>query len=351
VIVHETTLDVRASAFADGIDDPPVNDVDLKYYPVGGQLPILSGISLHALASAQSGAMLASGQAIGVVFDINADQDELFIAVSGFGTAFGLGQTILGYSSGGGFAEVGVRFSVDKPYHYLFSRSWHNAPDIGFFGQPIPCLGCPSLPPFPQPSSGVLVPGVWYRLGGIAQNHYDGVHANSRFDVWLSMSANGPIGTSQQAPIPPSSTPSSDESAFIFEDATSGLWFDPPITDEYTYTMSSPGSLFTAILDFPTGFADPFEVVVGGNSLGYFLSGQMADFSAFPGGGVSEFVVRGINPGVDVEDAAGFPLRIAFNTPTANFVMTPTGIVPEPGAMLLVTLGIIQLLSARIRRM
>ena len=105
------------------------------------------------------------------------------------------------------------------------------------------------------------------------------------------------------------------------------------------------GSLFTNILDFPTGFDDTFEIFAGGSLLGSFGPGDSVDFTSFAGGGVSEFLVRGINPLVDVENPAGFPLQLAYNTPTADFVMTadssPTssGVVPENAA--LVTWGVL----------
>lgn len=342
ILVFETIIRATAIATADGDgeDQPLVQDSQIQYYSFP---PSPTGRSLQANAVAMSGGMSADAIGLATLFNIDYDSDLLLIAASGFAHANAQGETILGYSSAGGEAEVSLRFGVDKPYNYLYTTSTINSARVfGLFGQPIPCLGCPSLPSSPWPASGTLVPGVWYSFNGFA--------SQGAFNIWLSLSALGPIGEYQQAPIPPSATPSSGEPGFVFENSTSGLWFDPPITTEYTYSMLSLGSLFTAILDFPTGFEDPFEVVVDGVSLGHYLPGEMADFSGFPGGGVSEFVVRGINPGVDVEDAAGFPLRLAFNTPTANFVMIPTGIVPEPSALLLASVGIVWLGAARTRR-
>jgi hypothetical protein len=126
---------------------------------------------------------------------------------------------------------------------------------------------------------------------------------------------------------------------YTFTGAESGLWVDPPLTDGYRYTMTG-SSVFTSILDFPMGFDDTFEVYVGTSFLGNFGPGDSVDFTSFAGGGVSEFLVRGINPLVDVENPAGFPLRLAYNTPTADFVMTAdpssmsSGPVPERAALI-----------------
>jgi hypothetical protein len=82
------------------------------------------------------------------------------------------------------------------------------------------------------------------------------------------MSAAGPIGTMQGAPIPPSGMPISEDAGFSFMDATSGHRFDPPITSAYQFAMMGQESVFSGIMDFPTGFEDPFEVMVDGESLG-----------------------------------------------------------------------------------
>jgi len=108
---------------------------------------------------------------------------------------------------------------------------------------------------------------------------------------------------------------------FRFDEALSGMWVDPPFTDGFTYSMTG-ASRFTAIVDFPTGFAQPFTVSVGEQVLGSFGPGQSVDFSGFPGGGVTSFSVMGIAPEVDTEDPEAFPLRLAYDTPAAAFTMT-----------------------------
>ena len=121
-------------------------------------------------------------------------------------------------------------------------------------------------------------------------------------------------GGAQENPALPDS---GDAGGWAFDGAESGTWFDPPVVPGYRYTMTS-ASLFEAILDFPTGFDAPFTVTVGDTPLGEFSPGDVVSL-----GGVSEFTITGIQPMVDAEDAAAFPIKLAFDTPTADFVMAP----------------------------
>jgi hypothetical protein len=104
------------------------------------------------------------------------------------------------------------------------------------------------------------------------------------------------------------------------------------LVESFEYVMDST-SLFTAILDFPPGFAAPFEVTAEGVSLGEFGPGESVDFVSMLGHAVESFVVSGITPLVDSEDPAAFPLKIAFDTSVASFRMVA---VPEPGIATLV---------------
>jgi hypothetical protein len=137
------------------------------------------------------------------------------------------------------------------------------------------------------------------------------------------------IGSTELNPILPTT---GSPGVFNFAAAPTGQWFDPPSASEFDFHTSN-GSLFTKILDFPNLFVGPFTVSAGGNVLGQFIHGQSVDFTSFAGGGVSDFSVSGINdPQIDLADGFGFPLKLDFNTPNADFTMTA---VPEPSALAL----------------
>jgi hypothetical protein len=130
-------------------------------------------------------------------------------------------------------------------------------------------------------------------------------------------------------------------------------WFDPPWAFGYNYVMTSE-SLFTGILDFPTGLGDHFNVSVGGTSLGIFSPGMGVDFTDNFPGGVSEFSVTGINPLVDAADPLAFPLKLSFNTSTADFDMQAlpgASAIPEPSSVLLLGSGIAVVFLAMRRRL
>jgi len=127
---------------------------------------------------------------------------------------------------------------------------------------------------------------------------------------------------------------------FEFILASSGAWFDPATASGYTYQMTG-GSLFTNILNFPTGFTEPFDVTSPGCTIpGTFSAGQSLDFVSLCGNGVSSFTVTGIDPMFDPTNPEAFPIELAFNTPTADFVAAPlTSAVPEPWSALLLSSG------------
>lgn len=153
------------------------------------------------------------------------------------------------------------------------------------------------------------------------------------------------VGIDQDEPIMPTNN-NNNSNTFTFNNVPGGNWFDPPIVSSFNFT-AEPGSLFAHVLDFPTGFSNPFIVSVGGTTLGQYLPGQSVDFSSYPGGGVSNFVISGINPGVDAADPLGFPIKLDFTTPTASFSMT--GVVPEPVGLPIVAL-LVSAWAARRRR-
>ncbi|MEG4508296.1 hypothetical protein QUA81_32485 [Microcoleus sp. F6_B4] len=124
---------------------------------------------------------------------------------------------------------------------------------------------------------------------------------------------------------------------FSFLNVQSGNWFDPPTDYGFKYTTIGD-SLFTQILDFPTGFSNPFSVTVKDILLGTnFTAGQSIDFAKYSaqlgnflvgGVGVSEFSVTGIN--VDPTNPEAFPIKLEFNTETASFDQEAIEAVPEP---------------------
>lgn len=148
----------------------------------------------------------------------------------------------------------------------------------------------------------------------------------------------------QNQPIWP--VPTGGGEGFDFQNSLGRSWIDPPSVDGYTYTMNG-SSLFTRILDFPTGFDQGFEVLVDGTLLGTFGPGDEVDFVSLLGGGVEEFTVQGISPLVEEGDPTAFPLQLQYNTDTASFTMTP---IPEPAAWTLAVLAGLVGMSRRRRR-
>ncbi|MGD9719720.1 MAG: PEP-CTERM sorting domain-containing protein [Pirellulales bacterium] len=136
---------------------------------------------------------------------------------------------------------------------------------------------------------------------------------------------------------------------FVFEDVPSGQWVDPPMAAGFAYEMTSD-SLFTGILDFPTGFTQPFTVAVGDSILGQYGPGQSVDFTSFAGGGVANFSVTGLDPGADPNSPTAFPLRLLFNTNTADFTMQAILEVPEPSSWMLLVLGVVGVGVMGVRR-
>ena len=170
----------------------------------------------------------------------------------------------------------------------------------------------------------------------------DGI--GSEFTLRLEPLLAAEIGQIQDNPILPTVI---DSDVIIFEGATRGRWFDPPTAYGFEYTMLDGGDLFTGILDFPSGFADEFEVTVGSTSLGLFGPG---DTVTFDGAGVSSFKITGINPLVDPANPSAFPLLLDFNNETVDFSMAALEAVPEPSTLALLGLGLVVFSGAARRR-
>ena len=365
LILLNNHVEVFAQATADGTDSsgaifPLVGEEQFIQTGSGrdGTVSIPASLAgsaqnYSAYANALSGDAVANGQTHGFISSIVLGNSALLI--HGGGSAVASGEDFFGtYTPGIGYNGYAIgrsdsitqlQFQVDQPYNYQFTgltSGKHDQPlndaRVGF-GYQLSTGGGP------LPSQGVLAPGYIYNVNGKAIG-VDGII--STYDFFLSLSSVGPVGSVQEAPIVPAGFVP-DSGGFVFNNIASGSWFDPPITEGYHYETTD-GSLFTSILDFPTGFTSPFQVSVGGQLLGQFLPGQSVDF----GTGVSAFDLTGIQPGVDVQDAAGFPLRLAFNTSTADFRMTPTTLattaVPEPDSFALLGFGMLILLGYRKRR-
>ena len=144
-----------------------------------------------------------------------------------------------------------------------------------------------------------------------------------------------------------------DGAGFGFVDAPSGAWFDPLPADSFDFRMNGD-ERFTHIVSLPEGFISPFDVSVGGNSIGTFGPGQVVDFVALTGDSVSSFRVSGINPEVDAENPAAFPVQLAFDTPSADFTMSAVALtpgasrkVPVPAWALAAMLGLVAVRGVR----
>lgn len=144
--------------------------------------------------------------------------------------------------------------------------------------------------------------------------------------------ADPEAGESQSNPLMPQIIESNVQK---FENVQRRQWYDPPAAYGFRYQMTSD-SLFTSILNFPTGFKNPFTVSVGDRILGEFLPGDAVDFVSLLGTGVSEFTIAGITPFVDGDNPKAFPIQLDFNTETASFNMQAlqSEKVPEPSAVL-----------------
>lgn len=148
---------------------------------------------------------------------------------------------------------------------------------------------------------------------------------------------------------------------FSFTNVRSGLWFDPPTAYGFRYTMTD-GSLFTDILNLPTGFNAPFTVAVEDTILGNFTAGQSVNFKSYSpllgdlligDTGVSEFSVLGLN--VDPTNPEVFPIQLGFDTETASFdqiaISDPSKEkVPEPSTLLGSIFGFSTMVGALRRR-
>ncbi|NET41260.1 choice-of-anchor tandem repeat NxxGxxAF-containing protein [Okeania sp. SIO2B3] len=155
---------------------------------------------------------------------------------------------------------------------------------------------------------------------------------------------SNPLGDSQFNPWLPNCE-IDNGSIFSFCDVSSHQWYDPPTAYGFHYEMNGD-SLFTSILDLPSTFENPFTVMVEDIVLGEFSNGDEIDFSLYAdilgdllidGEGVTRFTVR-TGDAIDPTDPMVLPIKLAFNTETADFslyaVEGDTETAPEPGMVL-----------------
>jgi hypothetical protein len=118
-----------------------------------------------------------------------------------------------------------------------------------------------------------------------------------------------------------------------------GIWFDPPMVDAYTY-QTDGNSNFTQVM-LPVGIDADGQFTVTDPAGPITLSeGVLHTFSS----PLSQFTVSGIDPAVDAEDPEAFPTYLVFDQPTVTFFQTP---VPEPSTMMLAIAGIVGLMRRR----
>lgn len=146
-------------------------------------------------------------------------------------------------------------------------------------------------------------------------------------------------GSWQDRPIPAGS---SQHGVFEFTSVPNNRWFSSPSLPELRFTALD-GTLFSQIAELPSEFG-PLAVTVDGTFLGEFSAGQNVSFAAFPGGGVSEFVISGLHSLGDPQ----FAVKLAFTTATGSFLAI--GTVPEPATLTILTAALIALCKSRPRR-
>lgn len=95
-------------------------------------------------------------------------------------------------------------------------------------------------------------------------------------------------GRSQQNPILPDSIDS--EGWQTFNNVPGCRWYDPPIANTFEF-VATDNTLFTEILDFPTGEDNLFTVVVDDMVLGEYSPGDRVDFVSLLGRGISNFKI------------------------------------------------------------
>ncbi len=142
-----------------------------------------------------------------------------------------------------------------------------------------------------------------------------------------------PPGSSPDNPYPPTS--GGDGEPFVFSDAPSGRWFDPPLAGGYFYETDGDSN-FTLV-------RPPPQAIVPDGDGQYLVSSIHGDqivaadaTYVFPSP-VGSFRILGIDPLVDGGEPLGFPTFLDFDQTPVTFFMSP---IPEPATIALAMIGI-----------
>lgn len=185
----------------------------------------------------------------------------------------------------------------------------------------------------------------------------ESLNDNCQIAFWASLDsgmegifrADPGVGECQNNPLMPDviHEPGKDGLVYSFINTPGRAWYDPPSAYGFRYEMTGD-SLFTEILNLPSGFENPLTVSVEDTVLGEFVPGDKVDFVSRLGRGVKEFSVTGIS--VDFSDPTAFPIKLNFDSSRASFNMyaltreapeSDRKKVPEPGSVwALLALGI-----------
>lgn len=113
-------------------------------------------------------------------------------------------------------------------------------------------------------------------------------------------------GRSQEKPIFPDTI--DNEGWQTFNNVPGCRWYDPPIAKTFEF-VATDNTLFTEILDFPTGEDNLFTVVVEDMVLGEYSPGDRVDFVSLLGRGISNFKITDIDYLVGSTEETYFPFN------------------------------------------